>query len=109
MGLNKKALGNRIKEARKTAQVTAETLAEKCNKSYNHIRHIEGGSRVPSLELFVTICSKMNVSPQYLLQDSVSITELDELDIMIGKVKSQKSNHIKAIEKVIKIMIDDLF
>lgn len=61
--------GRRINALRKERHITSEKLSELCGVSSVHIRQIEGGTRQPSLELFVRLCRVLEVSPDYLLQD----------------------------------------
>ncbi len=65
-------LGNRIHEARKGIGISSDKLAELCDVGAVHIRKIESGSKVPSIQLFTRICNALQISPHYLLQDSLN-------------------------------------
>ena len=65
-------LGSRIREYRKKLHWTQEQLSEIAGISLSFLGHIERGSRKASLETIVAICNALNVSPQYLLQDSLN-------------------------------------
>ena len=84
------------------------SISRKCGCSTNHIRHIECKLKKPSLELLVEMCNAMNVSPQFLLQDSITSKEVDELDIIFKNVKSLNNNYIKTIIDVINVLINNL-
>ena len=66
------ALGKRIRTYRKLKKLTQAQLAEKVGVSCAFIGHIERGTRKLSLQTLVSICDEMNVSPDTLLQDSLS-------------------------------------
>lgn len=77
--MDEKGLGKRINMTRKDRKITAEKLAEKCNINATYLRQIEGGGKVPSLPVFVTICNSLHVSPDYLLQDSLNENEVSRI------------------------------
>jgi len=66
-----KALGNRINKLRKQQKLTQEQFAEQVGISASFMGHVERGTRVASLETLVAICNALNVSPDYLLCDSL--------------------------------------
>lgn len=69
--MDRTGLGRRIKSARKDKGLTGEKLSELCNINATYLRQIEGGSKTPSLPMFVELCRQLNVSPSYLLADSL--------------------------------------
>lgn len=69
------ALGHRIREQRKKCGLTSEQLAEQCDVGAVHIRKIESGVKVPSLNLFVKLCNSLRISPECLLQDNLLFVE----------------------------------
>ena len=62
-----KDLGARVRVARRSRSLTQEELAEKVGISASFLGHIERGTRVASLETFVTLCNELSVTPEYLL------------------------------------------
>lgn len=73
--MNPITLGRRIREQRKMHGMTSEQLAEQCDVGAVHIRKIEAGTKVPSLNLFVKLCNSLHTSPEYLLQDNLKSDE----------------------------------
>ena len=73
--MDKEGLGKRINEARKMQNLTGEKLAELCNINATYLRQIEGGAKVPSLPVFVSLCENLKVSPNYLLKDTLTENE----------------------------------
>ena len=78
--MDKKLLGKRINTARKDRGWTSERLSEACNINATYLRQIESGAKTPSLQVFVTLCSMLNVSPTYLLADNLNLAESQDLD-----------------------------
>jgi len=86
--MDTKSFGKRLKVARKNKNLTAENLSEKIELSSKSIWQIEGGQRGTSLSTFVRICNALEVSPEFLLQDSLTYCDANTqyttlLDILI--------------------------
>lgn len=77
--MNTKLFGERINLARKDSGLTSEKLAELLNINATYLRQIEGGKKVPSLAVFISICKTLKVSSNYLLYDDIGYHELYEL------------------------------
>ena len=60
--LTKNALGLAIKDARERLNITQAQLAEMVNISDTHLKHIEGGSRKPSVEVLFRLMDKLHLS-----------------------------------------------
>ncbi len=71
MAVNSKAMGKRIKAARKRAAMTQARLAEEIGISEVHISNMESGTGNPSLSTLVDIANALSVSTDELLCDSV--------------------------------------
>ncbi len=80
-----KGLGKRINMVKKDYGFTADTLSELYNINATYLRQIEGGTKIPSLPVFINICNVLKISPDYLLWDALEdngvnkIQELEEL------------------------------
>ncbi len=72
-----KALGLRIRQQRKTMHMTQEELASVSDVSTSYIGHIERGIKRCSLETLVCICNALDISPNCLLQDSLTRVPAD--------------------------------
>ena len=66
-----KSFGRRINKIRKEQGITSEALAVICGVNPVFIRQIEGGTRTPSLPVFVRICNALEMSPGIFLQDEL--------------------------------------
>lgn len=79
----KQLFGERVQALRKERRITQEQLAERLNKSVEHISYIERGERAPSFETILDIAEALEVSVPYLMnvtsQVDVSTSFLTEL------------------------------
>ena len=66
-----KELGRRVRQQRALCKLTQEELAEKSGISCSFVGHIERGEKKFSIGTLVALCNAMEVSPNYLLQDSL--------------------------------------
>lgn len=64
-------IGQRIKEKRKSLKISQTQMAKDLNFSYQHLSNIERGTAGISLELLVKVSDRLQVSIDYLLQDSL--------------------------------------
>ena len=104
MSINKSALAKRIREAGEGAHIKAEQLAEICDISLSHINHLYCGDRQPSIEVLVRICNATGYSPNYLLQDSLEKTEIDELSYLTDLGKKLSPAQIKMVREIAKVI-----
>ena len=85
--MNYTALGNRIRESRITHNYTQRQVAEQLLFSQKHIGNIERGNARPSIDLLVGIANTLNVSTDYLLQDSLTLPSAVNSGIFAEKVE----------------------
>ena len=57
----------------------ADRLSELCNINATYLRQIEGGTKVPSLPVFINICNALKISPDYLLRDALEDNEVSKI------------------------------
>lgn len=69
--MDKKEFGSRIHAGRKRRDFTAEEFAKKLDVSVEHIRAIESGRRLPSLELCIEIANVLNLSMDSLFSKKI--------------------------------------
>ena len=79
----KQRFGERVQAHRRELGITQEQLAERLNKSIEHVSYIERGERAPSFETILDIAEALEVSVPYLMnvtrQAEVSTSFLTEL------------------------------
>jgi len=91
--MERKGLGKRINLVRKDRGFTAERLSEICNINATYLRQIEGGTKMPSLPVFIDICKALKISPDYLLQDELGDNEISvirEIETLWKDVSPEK-------------------
>lgn len=80
-------LGNRIRIARKTCELTQQELADQTNVAVKTIQNIENGSMNPSYEILFPIVNRLGLSTSDLF--NVTPNERDEeIQHLIGKFAS---------------------
>ena len=77
--MDEKGLGKRINMVRKDRGFTADKLSELCNINATYLRQIEGGSKMPSLPVFIDLCNALKISPDYLLRDMLAENEVSRI------------------------------
>lgn len=65
--LDYRKIGQKIRAARQAKGWSQDRLSEKCNISLSFMGHIERGTRIMSLETFVSICSALDTGADELL------------------------------------------
>lgn len=105
--MDKKLLGRRINAARKERGMTGERLAEACNINATYLRQIEGGVKTPSLPMFITLCRVLKVSPNYLLPELVSGTEVEKSEeiMRILSESGPSPGQMEIIEEMICVIL----
>ena len=73
--LDQRLFGIRLEKARHEQHITRDKLADLCNITTVHVRHMEGGTRLPSLPVFISLCNALKVSPTYFLGDYLNLTD----------------------------------
>lgn len=72
-------LRKRINAVRKDRGLTADRLSKMCSINAAYLRQIEGGTKMPSLPVFIGICKALKISPDYLLQDELEENEISNI------------------------------
>lgn len=72
MAIDYADIGRRIKEKRMEKGLTQEKLSELIGVGPSHMSHIEGGTTVPSFEVFLSILNALDCSADELLCREIS-------------------------------------
>ncbi|MBE6713742.1 MAG: helix-turn-helix transcriptional regulator [Ruminococcaceae bacterium] len=105
-----KALGERIRAARRAKNMTQETLGEICSLSAAHIGHIERGTRIPSLDTLYKISLALSVSVDHLLFDSACTVDAVFASVS-ASLKGKDEAKVRSFISTVKALwdkIDDL-
>ncbi len=99
-------LGQRIREKRKTQNITQEYLAEQVDVGTTHISHIETGYTKLSLKTFIKIANALNCSADELLCDYVNVSSKvykNELCILLENCSEKE---IRFVFNIVKSSLD---
>lgn len=105
-------LGMRIEKVRLEQHMTREALAAACSITSVHLRHIEAGTRLPSLPVFILLCNALHVSPTYFLADFLDLRAglpdayAKVLDIMLSASPRQAEIIVAMLETMSKMLSD---
>ena len=81
MQLNYIVLGQRIQKIRKSKHISQAVLSAMIDKSAGYISYLECGTKVMSLETFVSIANALEVSTDTLLSRQLtSVTEMSNIE-----------------------------
>lgn len=102
--MEKKAFGERVRQARKDNSITSEALASLCDVNPVFIRQIEAGTRLPSLPVFVKICRALQTEPNYFLLEEIGKEASDEeyvIELLAGVSGKKKKVVLQVLETLI--------
>jgi len=91
----KKQLGQRIKEIRKSKNLTQEKLAENIGIESNNLSRLESGKNYPSAETVSKLAKALGVAVYELFIFSSIKSHEEMLEEIYGKLKNDKSLTLK--------------
>lgn len=103
-------IGRKIKTLRKSAGLTQERLAEKCDISTSYLGHIERGTRRPSLETAVRIADVLSVGvDEIILADKKPDQSIfPAINALLASKPEQKQYAFLKVVKLLSEHIDEL-
>jgi len=107
MEINYKKLGERIRKIREQKKITQEMLAETIGLSNNYISNIERSRSIPSLETLIKICNVLEVTPDYVLLDSIYTSREYIRDDIANKLKKCSEKDIRLISRFIDLLLEE--
>lgn len=87
-------MGERLRACRQSRKQTMKEFAKLCGISERYLADIERGLKAPRLETFVKIANAAKISPEYLLQDSLTTLDSGNLVQNALNVLSSKQKEI---------------
>ena len=106
--MDRKMLGQRIRDAWKAKGLTGDKLAEACNINTTYLRQMEAGTKIPSLPMFVTLCRKLEVTPNYLLADVFAETAGDGMEDLVSLWQRANPEQLKMITGIVRGVLDSM-
>ena len=104
--MENKGLGKRINEVRKNRGFTSDRLSEKCSINATYLRQIEGGTKMPSLPVFIDICNALQISSDYLLQDELNKNEISTIQEIEALWKHASPSTQNLVSEMIKVVLE---
>ena len=104
--MDRKAFGKRLNQARKERGLTGDKLAELCNINATYLRQIEGGTKVPSMPIFISLCNELKVSPNFLLKDTLADNEYSDISELVDLLNAASPSQIRLVSAMIKAALE---
>lgn len=86
--MNKAALGQKIRQARKRRGYTQRALAQIANVGGAYLGEVERGMKMPSLNIFIRLIEALDVSADYILRDELPSGKEYVYDEITQKLKN---------------------
>ena len=99
------SLGLRLRELRKSKNLTMEQLSERIKKSHNFLGNIERGESVPSLKTLIALANELEVSADVLLQDYLNVYADEYLTTTQKRLNPNDNDFSESEKKLIREMI----
>ncbi len=98
-----KQIGQNVKQLRKQTKMTQAQLAERIDKSTNHIAHIEGGAAKMSLDTLLAICYALDTCPNEILQGEYEPKQIQSTEFL-----KEEHPYIQTEDRVLLIEIAEI-
>ena len=98
-------LGSTIKLSRKKKGYSQEKLAEIIGVTPMHIKHLESGRRLPSVEILFILSKELNFSIDSMIKSEHLLPT--ETDIICGLLEKCTLKELRLIEVITKTIIEN--
>ena len=106
--MDRKQLGQRIREARQQKGYTQRTLAEKAGIADVYLGEIERGSKMPSMNSFIKLVEALEVSADYILRHELPSGQRFVCDELSEKLKPLTPQQRKTVSDIIDAYLRNL-
>ena len=106
--MDKKVFGKRLNKIRNEKKLTAEQLAEKADISVYFVREIEGGRKLPSMPVLISLINALDVPADVLLRDFVNKADTAVLNDLTKKLVGLPPEQLKMITDVVDSMLTNI-
>ena len=86
--MNKAALGQKIRQARKRRGYTQRALAQIADVGGAYLGEVERGMKMPSLNIFIRLIEALDISADYILRDELTSGKEFIYDEITQKLKN---------------------
>jgi len=99
----KKLIGLRVRELRRSKDISQETLAEKVGISSKYVSSIERGRENPTLDTFIGLARALNVDIFELFNFShEGKSKKDMKEFIVSQIKGSDEERLKLAAKMVK-------
>ena len=102
------AIGQRIRNIRKSRMLSQEQLAEKIDISVTHMSHIETGNTKLSLPVLVALASVLDVSIDELVYDKKKNSNTDLINELVKLISDCDYEKLMVINDVLRVLVKSL-
>ena len=106
--LEKIKIGEKIREVRKSRNLTQQKLAEMADIGIMYMGEIERGVKFPSMNVFVKIIEALDVSADYILRDEIHSGKEYVFDEITKKLEDLSPKQRKAVSDILDAYIKNL-
>lgn len=93
-------MNERIKELRKSLNMTQAEFSSRIGLSRNFIAQIETGAKIPSDRTISDICREFGVSEKWITDGTLPMRPPDKLSTYLGQIKKGNDEFIKELIEV---------
>lgn len=86
--------------------LTGEALSELCHINATYLRQIEAGRKSPSMEVLLTLCRALRVSPNFLLAEDLPAGAEDDVELLIQLYHRATPAQIRVIAAMVRSALD---
>lgn len=97
-------VGRRIAKRRKLLKIRQNVLAERVNINNNHLSNIETGKVSPSMEVFVSLCNELQITPDYLLEGAMHSNNVPQN--IADHLRLCTEEDIQTVAELVRILAD---
>ena len=106
--MDKRALGERIREARKKHGWSREILAERAGIGLMYLGEIERGVKTPSMQMFIKLINTLGVSADYVLRYEAASGKPYVSDEIAKKIETLTPKQRKTVSDILDAYIINL-
>lgn len=106
--MDKKELGQKIREARVAKGYTQEKLAEKADIGIMYMGEIERGVKLPSMKVFIRIIEALDISADYVLRNELSSGKNYIFDELTKKLENLTPQQRKTASDILDAYIKNI-
>ncbi len=106
--MDKRVLGQRLRDARKKKGYTQQALADKAEIGAVYLGEIERGIKFPSINSFIKIIEALEISADYILRDELTSGKAYVYDEITERLKDLTPKERKTVVDILDAYLKNL-